>query len=134
VFGSLGRGNWDQFSDIDLDVVIADQVRLDPVEELTQLCLTFNPLGEHCAVIIPDDTDAGDVVFESLLQLSARYHPLATISPNIVDSRVLTGRIDHSAYRGRAQRTGDRAITGARLRQVCGCRRYRLAAAAMGPR
>jgi hypothetical protein len=49
-------------------------------------------------VIIPDDTDAGDVVFESLLQLSARYHPLATTSPNIVDSlQVLTGRIDHSA-------------------------------------
>lgn len=98
VFGSLGRGNWDQYSDIDLDVVIADQISLDAVEELTQLCLTFGPLGEHTAVIIPDDTGAGDVVFESLLQLSVRYHPLSTTHPNIVDSlQVLTGRIDHNA-------------------------------------
>jgi predicted nucleotidyltransferase len=96
VFGSLGRGNWDQYSDIDLDVVIADQVRLDVLEELTQLCLTFGPLGEHTAVIVPDNTGAGDVVFESLLQLSVRYHTLATTHPNIVESlQVLTGRIDH---------------------------------------
>ena len=24
VFGSLGRGNWDPYSDLDLDVIIAD--------------------------------------------------------------------------------------------------------------
>ncbi len=97
VFGSLGRGNWDEFSDIDLDVVIADQVNLDVIEELTRLCHALTPLGEYCAMVIPDDTDAADVVFESLLQLSARYHSLATTSPNIVDSlQVLTGRIDHS--------------------------------------
>jgi len=119
VFGSLGRGNWDQFSDIDLDVVIADQVRLDPVEELTQLCLTFKPPGEHYAMIIPDDTDAGDVVFETLLQLSVRYHPLATTSPNIVDSlQVLTGRIDHGviAAAGAANRQ-----PGESLEQVLSC-------------
>jgi hypothetical protein len=98
VFGSLGRGNWDEHSDIDLDVVIVDQVNINVVEELTQLCLTFGPLAEHLAVIVPDDTGAGDVVFESLLQLSVRYHPLATTHPNIVDSlQVLTGRIDHAA-------------------------------------
>ena len=96
VFGSLGRGNWDQYSDIDLDVVIADQVNLNVVEELTQLCLAFEPLGEHIAVIVPDGVEAGDVVFESLLQMSVRYHPLATTHPNIVDSlQVLMWRIDH---------------------------------------
>jgi len=97
VFGSLGRGNWDEYSDIDLDVVIADQVSLNVVKELIQLCRTFGPLGEHLAVIIPDGVDAGDVVFESLLQMSVRYHPLATTHPNIVESlQVLTARIDHS--------------------------------------
>ncbi len=98
VFGSLGRGNWDEHSDIDLDVVIADEVRLNALEELTQMCLTFEPWGEHIAVIVPDGADAGDVVFESLLQLSVRYHSLTTTSPNIVDSlQVLTGQINHSA-------------------------------------
>jgi predicted nucleotidyltransferase len=96
VFGSLGRGNWDEYSDIDLDVVIADGVSLNAVEESTQLCQIFEPLGERLAVIVPDDADAGDVVFESLLQMSVRYHPLADTHPNIVDTlQVLTGRIDH---------------------------------------
>lgn len=98
VFGSLGRGNWDEYSDIDLDVVIADGVSLDAAEELTQLCRAFEPLGERLAMIVPDDDDAGDVVFESLLQMSVRYHPLAVTHPNVVDTlQVLWGRIDHSA-------------------------------------
>jgi predicted nucleotidyltransferase len=97
VFGSLGRGNWDEYSDIDLDVVIADQVSLDVTEELTRLCLACEPLGERLAVIVPDSVDAGDVVFESLLQMSVRYHPLAATHPNIVDGlQVLTGRLDHA--------------------------------------
>jgi predicted nucleotidyltransferase len=98
VFGSLGRGNWDAYSDIDLDVVIADRVSLDVSEELTRLCLACEPLGERLAVIVPDGIEAGDVVFESLLQISVRYHPLAATHPNIVESlQVLTGRLDHAA-------------------------------------
>jgi hypothetical protein len=98
VFGSLGRGNWDEYSDIDLDVVIADGISLNVNEELTRLCLAFKPLGERLAVLVPDETDACDVVFESLLQMSVRYHPLATTHPNIVESlQILAGRIDHAA-------------------------------------
>lgn len=97
VFGSLGRGNWDALSDIDLDVVIADDVRIEGVDELRQLCDTFAAVGEHAALILPDD-DAGDVVLESLMQLSVRYHPLAQTSPNIVASMiVLVGSLDHAA-------------------------------------
>ncbi len=123
VFGSLGRGNWDEYSDIDLDVVIADQVSLDVIEELTRLCLAFEPLGEHLAVIVPDGVDAGDVVFESLLQISVRYHPLATTHPNIVDSlQVLTGRIDHGviAAAGTANRRPRESLEQA----LGGCVRY----------
>jgi hypothetical protein len=36
-------------------------------------------------------------VFDSLLQMSVRYHPLADTHPNIVDTlHVLTSRIDHN--------------------------------------
>lgn len=107
VFGSLGRGNWDEYSDIDLDVVIAAGISLNAAEELTELCRTLEPLGERLAVIVPDDTDAGDVVFESLLQMSVRYHLLADTHPNIVDTlQVLWGRLDHSviAAAGQANR------------------------------
>ena len=70
VFGSLGRGNWDALSDIDLDVVIADNASIDVVDELRKLCATFAPLGENAALIIPGGDDTGDVVLESLMQLS----------------------------------------------------------------
>lgn len=97
VFGSLSRGTWDQYSDIDLDVVIADNVQIDVLEALKRLCTALAAMGQRDAVIAADGNDAGDVVFGSLAQLSIRYHPLATTSPNIVDSlRVLAGSLDHA--------------------------------------
>ena len=96
VFGSLGRGTWDRFSDLDLDVVIADDVAIDPTQEAGVLCASFAAIGERAALIVPGAlADAADVVLASLLEISVRYHPLATTSPNIVDSlHVLVGPLD----------------------------------------
>lgn len=105
VFGSLGRGNWDRYSDLDLDIVLADSVTVDPVPELERLCASFASIGERAALIVPKRTDEGDVVLASLLELSVRFHPLATTSPNIVDSlRLLWGHIAEDDIRaaGRA--------------------------------
>jgi len=94
LFGSLGRGNWDRYSDLDLDVVTVDDAELDPIAELTRLCQVLRGPGEGEALIIPDGSDAGDVLLGSLLQLSVRFHPLAATSPNIVESlRLLAGHI-----------------------------------------
>jgi len=95
VFGSLGRGTWDPYSDLDLDVVTIDGLTLDVPEEVRRLCAS---IGEEPAVVVPDRDDAADVVLASLMGFSIRYHPLATTSPNIVDSLVvLAGRIDRAA-------------------------------------
>jgi predicted nucleotidyltransferase len=107
VFGSLGRGTWDAYSDLDCDIVVADDVRIDALHELQSLDESFAALGERIALIVPDDDDAGDVQLESLMQLSIRYHPLAQTSPNIVESmKVLAGRVDHAtiAAAGEANR------------------------------
>jgi len=97
VFGSLGRGNWDRYSDLDLDVVVADHVQVDVTAEMRRLEACFASSAETIALLIPGEDDA-DVVFASLLELSIRYHPLADTSPNIVDSmRLLLGRIDLAA-------------------------------------
>ncbi len=94
IFGSLGRGNWDGYSDLDLDVVLADGVKVDVEAELTHLGNALAAIDEQIALVIPDDDEA-DVVFKSLMELSIRYHPLANTSPNIVDSMLLIlGRID----------------------------------------
>jgi len=98
VFGSLGRGTWDAYSDIDCDIVIPDDVRIDTIQELQLLGESFAAVGERIALIVPDGDDAGDVQMESLMQLSIRYHPLVQTSPNIVESmKVLAGRVDHAA-------------------------------------
>lgn len=94
IFGSLARGNWDGYSDLDLDVVIADESKVDIEAELIQLGASLASIDEHIALLIPDEDDA-DVVFKSLMELSIRYHPLVNTSPNIVDSMLLLlGRID----------------------------------------
>jgi len=109
VFGSLGRGNWDQFSDLDLDVVLADGVQINAIEELHHLCASFGAIGERALIIEPDggDADAGDVVLASLKQLSVRYHPLHTTKPQIADSlQVIMGRIDAQTINAAAQANG----------------------------
>jgi len=95
VFGSLGRGNWDSVSDVDLDVVVADQVQVNVMDELQSLAPAFEATGEVIALVLPESTEEADVLFESLNMLSIRFHPLTTTSPNIVDSLlVLASRID----------------------------------------
>jgi predicted nucleotidyltransferase len=127
VFGSLSRGTWDPLSDLDLDVVIGDDIQLEVLEELRQLCSSLIAVGEHDAVIVADGKEAGDVVFASLTQLSARYHTLATTSPNIVDSlQVLTGSLDPAsiAKAGLANRRSEGKTLPGLLDQ---CVRYILA-------
>ncbi|MEW5717568.1 MAG: nucleotidyltransferase domain-containing protein [Chloroflexota bacterium] len=118
VFGSLARGTWDQFSDLDLDVVIADDVRLNALAELRRLCDALESVGERAALIVPDDDDAGDVVLESLMEFSIRYHSLATTSPNIVDDlQILVGRLDRATIQraGLQNRRARDQSPGARL-------------------
>ena len=110
VFGSLGRGTWDYYSDLDLDVVVADGVLVDALTEVGRLCDALAGLGERALLIVPDRDDAADVVLESLAELSIRYHPLPTTSPNIVDSlHVLAGRLDAETIKaaGTANRRRD---------------------------
>lgn len=95
LFGSLGRGNWDADSDIDLDVVIGDRVSLDVGRELQELCDHLAMTGETATLIFATGPDEGEVVFASLMQLSVRYHTLSSTKPAIVDSmKVLTGELD----------------------------------------
>jgi predicted nucleotidyltransferase len=111
VFGSLARGNWDEYSDLDLDVVIQDGVQIDVIEELQALCAA---LGEGALIIVPSGADSGDVVLKSLSELSIRYHSLATTSPNIVDSiMLLTGKIDIATIKaaGLANRTAPPSVS-----------------------
>ena len=97
VFGSVGRGNWHADSDLDLDVVIADDAQIEPVAEIMRLC---EAIGEQPALIAPRSGDDGEVVLASLADFSIRYHPMAATSPNIISSmQVLWGRLTEEQIR-----------------------------------
>lgn len=97
VFGSIGRGNWDPYSDLDLDIIVGDDIQINVFQELEHAIYSLFGIGEKVALIIPRGEDAPDVVFPSLLEISVRYHTLMSTSPNIVESmRMLWGRIDEA--------------------------------------
>lgn len=90
VFGSLARGDWDDYSDADLDVVLADDAHLSAQAEAVALCRALATSGHHAALIVPGPRpDAVDVVLASRMEFSVRYHPLATTSPNITDTLIV---------------------------------------------
>ncbi len=79
VFGSLTTGAWHELSDVDLDVVVADDVTIHPAAEARAV---FGP----AAVIVIARGDSADVVLDSLEEVSVRWHPLRATSPNITAS------------------------------------------------
>jgi predicted nucleotidyltransferase len=85
VFGSVGSGTWHELSDVDLDIVTADGVVIDPGAEARAL------FGVRAAIVIARD-DSADIVLDSLAETSIRWHPLSATSPNITASLGVVAR------------------------------------------
>jgi predicted nucleotidyltransferase len=87
VFGSVSVGTWHELSDVDLDIVTGDDGAVAPGSEIDAL------FGSDAALVVTG-FDCADVVLSSLEEISIRWHPLATTSPNICASvRVVYGRL-----------------------------------------
>jgi len=97
LFGSLARGDWDEYSDLDLDVVLRDDELdelIDTRQEVERLVPVLEAVGERIALVVPRGQESIDLVLLPLLEISIRYHTLATTSPNIVESvEVLAGSL-----------------------------------------
>lgn len=93
LFGSLGRGDWDEYSDLDLDITLVDNASIDARRELANLCASIRDKHGLEALIIAD-IEEGDVVLSNLLEFSIRYHVLTDTKPAILDSmRLLSGTV-----------------------------------------
>ena len=94
VLGSLGRGTWDEWSDLDLDIVVTDDALIDAVGEAQVLC---ERIGHAGALVIPSRSGEVDVVLQSLERLSIRYHTLGTTNAHIVDDlKIVADRLDRA--------------------------------------
>jgi predicted nucleotidyltransferase len=89
LFGSLARGDWDEYSDLDLDVILRDHMTIDARQEVERLVSVLETVGEGITLIVPRSEGSIDLVLLPLLEISIRYHSLATTSPNIVESVVV---------------------------------------------
>jgi predicted nucleotidyltransferase len=89
LFGSLARGDWDEYSDLDLDVILRDDVMIDARQEAERLAPVLETVGEHIVLTLPRGQESVDLVLLPLLEISIRYHSLATTSPNIVESVIV---------------------------------------------
>jgi predicted nucleotidyltransferase len=110
LFGSLARGDWDEYSDLDLDVVLRDDTLIDARQEAWRLAPVLEAISERIVLIIPRGQESVDLVLLPLLEISIRYHSLATTSPNIVESvEVLAGSLTTEQVRaaGMANRESD---------------------------
>jgi predicted nucleotidyltransferase len=93
VFGSVGAGTWHELSDVDLDVVVADDAAVVPRAEVEAL------FGARAAVVVAKE-DSADIVLDTLEEISIRWHPLATTSPNIAATlRVVAGNLTDAEVR-----------------------------------
>jgi len=87
VFGSVAAGTWHELSDVDIDVVIEDGALVVPAVEVEAL------FESRAAIVLASD-DSADVVLDSLEEISIRWHPLASTSPNIsANIRVISGSL-----------------------------------------
>jgi predicted nucleotidyltransferase len=102
LFGSLSHGNWDQYSDIDLDIVMSDNISIDARFELEKLCAAIRQKHGFDSLIIAD-VEEGDVVLGNLVQFSVRYHILSDTKPAILDTmRSLSGSLSLDEIRAAA--------------------------------
>jgi predicted nucleotidyltransferase len=65
VFGSLGRGTWDAYSDLDMAVVVRDDVQVDLLDELSRVSGALAEHGER-TLFAEAAGDEGYLVLESL--------------------------------------------------------------------
>jgi predicted nucleotidyltransferase len=101
VFGSVSAGTWHELSDVDFDIVIEDDARVVPADEVAAL------FGARAAVVLIRG-DSADVVLDSAEEVSARWHALRTTSPNITaTAQVVAGRLTSAdlVAAGEANRT-----------------------------
>ena len=107
LFGSLSRGNWDQYSDIDLDIILSDNTLIDARSELRKLCAAIKQKHEVDALIIAD-VEEGDVVLGNLVEFSVRYHVLSDTKPAILGTMCsLSGALSLDEIRAAANHKYD---------------------------
>lgn len=94
VFGSLGRGNWDDYSDLDLDAVVANDGREIVQSEIKKMLDMLSSSSFKIFTAFEEFPNEQVIILESLDRISIRFHILKDTKSAILDSmQVLYGKL-----------------------------------------
>lgn len=94
LFGSLVRGNWNKYSDLDLDVIVTDSSKQIVKHEIEKIIHFLNT--EQIEILIYFEEFSNEFVFilDTLDMISIRFHLLEDTHPAIIDSmKILYGTL-----------------------------------------
>jgi len=89
VFGSLVRGDWDEYSDLDLDAVVVDASRASADKHVAAMKAGLAETGFGCLLWFEERPNEWVIILDNLGRISIRFHTLEETSPNIIDSLVV---------------------------------------------
>lgn len=92
LFGSLARGNWDKYSDLDLDVITRD-ISISLVKRIVEnIVIQLKKNQLNIILFFEENTNEYVFIFNSLDRMSIRFHLLEDTHPFIIDSmKILYG-------------------------------------------
>lgn len=94
VFGSLARGNWDNYSDLDLDAIVADDRDEVVKVEIQQMLKTISQSGYQILSSFEELPNELVIILDSLERISIRFHTLRNTNSSILDSmQILCGKL-----------------------------------------
>lgn len=95
VFGSVAMGNWDNYSDLDLDAVVKDDSKSAAGKLVEQMISAFKTGDENVLLNFEEGKGEWVIIFDSLDRLSIKFHLLSDTKPQIKESLViLYGKLD----------------------------------------
>ena len=86
LFGSLGRGDWDKDSDIDLDIIVKDDSDKIVSEEIKKLLGEFTKNHQKILLHFNEAPNEITIVFASLDRMSIRFHLIEDTNWKILNS------------------------------------------------
>lgn len=94
IFGSLARGNWDKYSDLDLDVVVQDLEHDNIKQQIKQMVNLLESNNLKVLHYFEEFPNEFVFIFNSLDRMSIRFHLLNDTHPAIISSmKILCGSL-----------------------------------------
>ncbi len=92
VFGSVAKGNWDKYSDLDLDVIVKDDSKETINSECKTILSVLDKNGFGVSLYFEEFAGEWVIIFDTLDRISIRFHLLENTIPHILDSfKILYG-------------------------------------------